>query len=99
MILEIAKIDVKEGSEVAFVRAASAGVDIFRRAKGCRGMTIQQSKEASTAFVLLVKWETLENHIVDFRNSEDVKQWRALIADYLVAPLSISNYEVVVEGF
>lgn len=99
MILEIATFTIKEGWEQSFVQAAEQGVAIFGRAPGCRSMQIRRSKEHPTLFVMLVEWETLEHHTVEFRNSDGVKQWRALVSEFWAAPPEIVNFEAAVEGF
>ena len=45
MILEIAQIDVKPGMEAEFEAAVSKAAPIFKRAKGCKFMTLQRSHE------------------------------------------------------
>ena len=45
MILEIAQIDVKPGTEAEFEAGVKKALPIFRRAKGCRSLTLQRSIE------------------------------------------------------
>ena len=99
MILEIAQIEVKPGAESAFEAGVSAAVPLFRRAKGCRGVELQRSHEKPGRYRLFVKWETLENHTVDFRGSEDFQAWRKLVADSFAVPPEVEHTRVVVEGF
>ncbi len=99
MILEIATFTIQEGAEAAFMQAAEQGVAIFGRAPGCRGMQIRRCEEKPTVFVMLVQWETLEHHTVDFRQSEGVKQWRALVSPFWAGPPDIVNFKAAVEGF
>jgi heme-degrading monooxygenase HmoA len=42
---------------------------IFKRAKGCKAMTLQKSHENPSRYRLFVQWDTLENHTKDFRES------------------------------
>ena len=44
---------------------------LFKRAKGCTGMTLQRSVEMPARYRLFVQWDTVENHTVDFRGSAD----------------------------
>jgi hypothetical protein len=39
----------------------------------------------------LVKWETLENHTVDFRGSENFAEWRALVGPYFASPPEVEH--------
>ena len=67
MILEIAQIDVKSGMEQAFEEGVAKAAPLFRRAKGCVSMELQRSIEKPNRYRLMVGWQTLENHTVDFR--------------------------------
>jgi heme-degrading monooxygenase HmoA len=82
MILEIAQIDVKPGMEDEFEAGVAQAVPIFRRAKGCAGLTLQRSAETPTRYRLFVKWQTVENHTVDFRGSRispNGVSWSAIV--------------------
>ena len=72
MILEIAQIEVKAGMEKAFEEGVTKAAPIFQRARGCRGMELQRSVEHPSRYRLFVRWQTLENHTVDFRGSPDL---------------------------
>lgn len=80
MILEIATIDIKDGLADEFEAAVSKATPIFRRAKGCRGVTLERSIESPLSYRLLVRWDTIENHTVDFQKSSDFAEWRKLVA-------------------
>jgi heme-degrading monooxygenase HmoA len=82
MILEIARIEVKEGLGEEFEAAFAKAAPIFQRAKGCRGATLERSIENPSRYCLLVRWETLENHTVDFRESGNFSEWRKLVGHY-----------------
>ena len=79
MILEIAQIDVKLGLEEEFEANVAKAVPLFQRARGCRAMELQRSIERPNRYRLMVRWETLENHTVNFRESADFREWRALV--------------------
>ncbi len=79
MILEIAQIDVKPGLETEFEANVAKAAPLFARAKGCKGMELQRSIEKPSRYRLFVKWETVENHTVDFRGSADFQEWRKLV--------------------
>jgi heme-degrading monooxygenase HmoA len=99
MILEIAQIDVKAGQEAAFEAGVAEAVPLFRRARGCLGMELQRSIELPRRYRLFVRWETLENHTVDFRGSEDFQAWRALVGPHFERPPEVEHTSVAVTGF
>ena len=79
MIFEVARINVKAGMTREFEDNVSKATPLFLRAKGCQGIELQRSIERDNGYLLIVKWQTLENHTVDFRGSEDFQQWRQLV--------------------
>jgi quinol monooxygenase YgiN len=99
MITEIAQIDVKPGMEQAFEAGVATATPIFRRAKGCLGITLARSQEKPQRYRLFVKWETLENHTVDFRQSADFQEWRKLVGECFAAPPDVEHVTEVVKGF
>src|ERR1051325_10860277 len=86
MITEIAQIDVKPGTEKDFEAAVAKARPLFLRAKGGKGFELHKSIEKPQRYRLMAQWETLENHTVDFRGSEDFTAWRALVGQDFVAP-------------
>ena len=62
-------------------------------------MTLRRSAETPSRFSLLVKWETVENHEVDFRGSEDFKKWRALVGHCFDGAPEVGNWAPAVPGF
>lgn len=98
MITEIAQIDVKPGSEKDFEAAVEKARPLFLRAKGCKGLELHKSIEKPARYRLMVKWETLENHTVDFRGSEDFTAWRGLVGPYFAAPPEVEHTETVLKA-
>jgi heme-degrading monooxygenase HmoA len=99
MVLEIAQIDVKPGMEGDFEAGVAKAVAIFRRAKGCKAMELQRSIELPSRYRLLIRWDTLENHTVDFRGSADYQEWRKLVGHCFAEPPAVEHTNTVVEGF
>ena len=99
MILEIAHIDVKPGMEAEFEAGVAQAAPVFRRTKGCTGLALQRSIEKPARYRLFIKWETVENHTVDFRGSSDFGEWRKLVAHCFAAPPEVEHVREVVTGF
>src|SRR4030081_1830398 len=96
MITEIAQIDVKPGTEKDFEAAVAKARPLFLRARGGKGFELHKSIEKPSRYRLMAKWETLENHTVDFRGSEDFTAWRALVGQYFASPPEVEHTETVV---
>jgi heme-degrading monooxygenase HmoA len=95
MITEIAQIDVKPGTEKDFEAAVAKARPLFLRAKGGRGIELHKSIEKPSRYRLMAKRDTLENHTVDFRGSEDFQAWRGLVGQYFAAPPEVEHTQTV----
>jgi len=95
VIVEIAEITVKPGSEKAFEAGVGKAAPLFLRAKGCHGLSLHRVVEIPTVYRLVVKWETVDNHIVDFRKSEDFQEWRRFVAAFFDGAPRVTHSEVV----
>ena len=99
MILEIAQIVVRAGMEAEFEAGVAAAVPLFRRAKGCLSMELVRSIEFPNRYRLFVGWETLENHTVDFRGSDDFQAWRGLVSHCFDGAPEVEHAAQAVKGF
>ena len=97
MILELAIVDIKQGSDTAFEEALEKAQFVISRSKGYIGHQFQKCMEQHNRYVLLIRWETLEDHTKGFRESELFKQWRALIGPYFENTPSVQHYELKFE--
>ncbi|UOK70796.1 antibiotic biosynthesis monooxygenase family protein [Ancylobacter polymorphus] len=95
MIIEIAELRIKPGEEAAFEAGVTKAVPLFLRAKGCHGVALHQVIETPNVYRLVVRWETLDNHMVDFRNSEDFQSWRGLVGPTFEAPPVVTHERIV----
>jgi heme-degrading monooxygenase HmoA len=91
MVLEVALIDVRPGTEQAF----EAGYREVRQAvsdsPGCLSMRMTHGIETPTRFVLLVEWESLAAHEA-FRSSERFSTWRGGIGEYFAHPPDVRHF-------
>lgn len=75
MVVEIARIKVKSGMASQFEEALRFASAAFKRAKGCHGSEMRRSVEHTDVYYVRVIWDTVDNHMVDFRNSPDGAEW------------------------
>lgn len=79
MILEAATLNVKAGQESDFEAAFKQASPIIASMKGYISHELQRCIEVPNKYLLLVKWETLEDHTVGFRTSAEYQEWRKLL--------------------
>ncbi len=99
MIQEIAQIDVKQGMEADFEKGVAAAAHLFKRAKGCHGMRLARSVEKPRRYRLFIDWESVDDHNVGFRQSEDFKEWRGLVGHCFETPPEVEHTGDVLRGF
>lgn len=87
MILEVADIRITPGRQADFERAAHRGIQtVIAKSKGFLGYQVRHSIETPERYLLLLEWETLEDHTVGFRGSAAYAQWRSIVVDFFAAP-------------
>jgi heme-degrading monooxygenase HmoA len=79
MILEVAILQVKPGLENDFESNFRKASRIITTMRGYISHELQKCVEAENKYILLVKWETLKDHIVGFRNSPEYLEWKELL--------------------
>jgi heme-degrading monooxygenase HmoA len=79
MILEVATLDVRPGQEADFERAFAQAAPIISSMKGYLSHELQRCIERPNRYVLLVRWQTLEDHTVGFRGSPAYQEWRRIL--------------------
>lgn len=79
MILEHALLPVLPGREEDFEAAFAEAKALIASMEGFRGLTLSRCLERQNTYLLLVEWETLEDHTEGFRGSQAYLQWRDLL--------------------
>lgn len=79
MITEIALLQIRPGRKEEFISSFKKAQAIISRMNGYIEHSLEQCLEDDNRFLLLVKWETLEDHTAGFRQSEEYKEWKALL--------------------
>lgn len=98
-VREVATITVRPGHERAFEEAVAQAVPLFQRAHGARTLSLEASAEAPQTYRLIVSWESLEDHLGAFRNSDAFQQWRALIGPHVEGTPQVEHLHSVLVGF
>ena len=97
MIHEIAEIDVTPGDEAAFEAAVAEAVPHFRNAVGCRSIALNRSIESPERYRLVVGWDSVDDHVIGFRESAGFQAWRGLVGRYFAKPPRVEHVASVIE--
>jgi heme-degrading monooxygenase HmoA len=93
MILEIVDISIDQAKKADFEKAVSAGVtEAIAPAKGFRGYKLNAGIENPGRYILMIYWDTLENHTVDFRGSEAFTQWRGHVGPFFLQAPTVEHF-------
>ncbi len=79
MILEVAVLDIKPGLSAEFEAAFQVAKKIIAAMPGYISHELQKCLEKGDRYILLVRWQTLEDHTIGFRQSPQYQEWRALL--------------------
>lgn len=98
MILEVAILDIKLGKEADFEVAFAWAQRIIASIPGYISHELQHCLEKTNRYILLVNWQTLEDHTVGFRGSAKYQEWRALLHHFYDPFPEVHHYEPVFRG-
>ncbi len=93
MILEVVDISIDVAKKKDFEQAVALGVEkAIAPAQGFRGYKLNAGVENPGRYILMIYWETLENHTVDFRGSDAFAQWRSYVGPFFLQPPVVEHF-------
>ncbi len=105
MVLEVAILDVKPRicwsfniATVMTKKSLNQAQDIISSMPGCVSHQLQQCIENNNRYILLVNWQTLEDHTQGFSQSKKYEQWRKLLHNFYEPFPVVEHYQQVFES-
>ena len=95
MILEAAILDVSAGQENAFHRDFEKAQQIISAMPGYIDHRLSRCMEKPNRYLLLVHWETLEDHTIGFRGSAEYQTWKRLLHHYYDPFPDVAHYTTI----
>jgi len=95
MILEVAILDVKKNLEQEFEKSFNEAEKIIISMQGYISHQLSKCLEKSNRYILLVNWNTLEDHTEGFRKSSEYQQWKKLLHHYYEPFPEVEHYEYI----
>ena len=96
MILEVAILNIKAGQNEACEADFRKAQAIIAAIKGFVSISVRQCVENENQYLLLVEWERLENHTIDFRQSSEYQEWKALLHHYYDPFPVVEHYDRII---
>ncbi len=98
MILEVAILDVKPDFSAEFEAAFKTASAIISARSGYISHELHRCLETANRYILLVRWQTLEDHTVGFRQSPEYQQWRSLLHHFYEPFPTVQHYEILFQN-
>ena len=95
MILEAAMLCVKPGQSAEFEAAFLEASPLIASMPGYLSHELQRCLEVSEKYLLLVRWQTLEDHTVGFRQSPEYQDWRRLLHHFYEPFPIVEHFEAI----
>lgn len=95
MILEVAHLSVRPNHTGEFELAFRHAQTIIAAMPGYISHELQRCVERENEYILLVRWETLEDHEDGFRGSPQYQEWKNLLHHFYEPFPVVLHYEPV----
>ena len=95
MILEVAVLNIRPGETVEFEAAFAEAQSLISAMAGYVSHELLHCLETPDQYVLLVRWQTLEDHTLGFRQSPQYLAWKRLLHHFYEPFPTVGHYETV----
>ncbi|UPQ89531.1 antibiotic biosynthesis monooxygenase family protein [Vibrio sinaloensis] len=95
MILEVAILEVKPQLEAQFEANFAKAQNIIASMPGYVSHQLQRCIETPNRYILLVNWQTVEDHQQGFRQSPQYQEWKALLHHFYDPFPTVEHYQNV----
>ena len=92
MVLEVAVLDVRPEATAEFETAFAEAQAIIASARGYQRHELRHCVEHAHRYLLLVWWDTLEDHTQGFRGSPDYQRWKQLLHSFYDPFPTVEHY-------
>ena len=98
MILEVAILNVIPGKETAFEASFDEAQSIISGMQGYLSHQLQKCMETPGRYILLVKWNALEDHTQGFRGSDQYNTWKEMLHHFYDPFPLVEHYELIFDN-
>ena len=93
MILEVAPLQVIPERTNEFEAAFQKAQLIISSMPGYISHELSRCIERPSEYILLVRWQTLEDHEIGFRKSSQYQEWKSLLHHFYNPFPTVSHYQ------
>lgn len=95
MITEAVMLQVKPDMGEAYEAAFREASPLIASMQGYMAHELQRCLEVKGRYLLIVRWETLEDHTVGFRQSVEYQEWKRLLHHFYDPFPVVEHFEQV----
>ena len=95
MITEQALLDIRPGQERDFEKSFSEAKAIIASLPSFESLQLHRCLEKSTRYLLLVRWQRLEDHTEGFRGSPEYEERRLLLHHYYDPFPAVEHFSLI----
>ena len=92
--METAYMEIVAGQEAAFEAAFEEAKKVVAQAQGFQVIHLHRGVERTNTYLVAIGWNTVEDHMVGFRESELFTQWRALLGPHFANPPQVEHWQL-----
>lgn len=96
MILEVAVLNVIDGRQKQFEKDFDTAGQYISSIKGYNKHSLNKCIGQENKYILLVEWDSLEDHITGFRKSKQYQHWKQLLHHYYDPFPTVEHYERII---
>lgn len=97
MILEVAILDVIPDKTAEFEANFQKAQEILASMYGWLGHQLQQCLEIPNRYILLIRWQNVEDHTIGFRESSAYQEWKKLLHHFYSPFPVVEHYSMKYE--
>ena len=95
MTLEVAILNIKKGTEIDFENDFKNASKFISAIKGYINHSLSKCIEQKNKYLLLVNWDTLNDHTIGFRQSNEYLEWKRLLHPYYDPFPIVEHYDTI----
>ena len=95
MIREVAILNIKPNMNREFEANFKQASLIISSMPGYISHSLQKCIEANNQYLLLVEWQTLDDHTVGFRKSKQYQAWKELLHHFYEPFPTVEHYTTI----
>mgnify|MGYP000847672258 FL=1 len=95
MILEVAILNIQEGAEIDFENDFKNASKFISAINGYINHSLSKCIEQKNKYLLLVNWESLNDHTLGFSQSKEYLEWKRLLHPYYDPFPIVEHYDTI----